>query len=307
MSEVLESLVSVALYRAGLEAAVPILLAALGGLLCARVGIFNIALEGKLLTGAFVGVAGSWYSGSALVGVLSGVAAGAIVGLVMGFLAVRLRADPIVLGVGANLLAAGATVYALALLFGVQGTFYDEDLQVLSVLGLGPLGDVPVLGDLLAGESPVFYLALLLVPVVAVVLYRTPWGLRVRGVGEHDLAAATLGVPPGRLQIVVLTLAGGLCGLAGAQLSLGDAHQFQQGMSGGRGFIALVAVLLARSNPWGAAAAALGFGLADALGFRLQALSLPPQVVQLVPYLAGLAALVLFRRRVGRQEVVQRV
>jgi ABC-type uncharacterized transport system permease subunit len=290
-----EILSQVSLYEQGLRSSIPILLAGLGGLLCARVGVFNIALEGKMLIGAFAAVAGSWFLGGAFAGVLVAVAVGALLGLFMAMMTVRLRADVIVLGVGLNLAALGVTVFLLQILLHVRGVFYNEKLEGLPRWRLGPLGDVPLLGRLIAGETPLFYLALLLVPLTAVLLFRTRWGLRLRAVGEHPLAAATLGVSPARLQTWVVTLAGGLCGLAGAQLALGQVRQFSENMTAGRGFIALVAVLLARSNPWGVAIAAIGFGITDALSVQLQALTIPDQIVRLIPYVLALLALVLFR------------
>ena len=291
----LEILSRLSLYQQGLHSAIPILLAGLGGLLCARVGVFNIALEGKMLMGAFAAVAGSWFLGGAFAGVVLAVVVGALVGLFMALLTVRLRADVIVLGVGLNLAALGVTVFLLQTLFHVRGVFYNPKLEGLPRWGFGPLADVPLLGPLLTGGTPLFYVGLLLVPVTAVLLFRSRWGLRLRAVGEHSLAAATLGVSPARMQLWVVTLSGALCRLAGAQLAIGQVRQFSENMTSGRGFIALVAVLLARSNPWGVAAAAIGFGITDALSVQLQALTIPDQIVRLLPYALALLTLVLFR------------
>lgn len=270
------------LYLSGLVTSIPILLAALGALLCARAGVFNIAMEGQMLFGAFAAVAGSWFVGGSGVGTLVAIALGALVGAATGLLVVRLRADVIVVGIGINLVAAGLTAFALNVFFHVQGVFANRRLRGLPNIG---------------GETPIFYLALLAVPVIALLLFRTPWGLRLRGVGETPEAAGTLGVSVSRIQIGVITLTGALCGLAGAQLALGQVQEFSENMTAGRGYVALVAVLLARANPWAVAAAAIGFGLIDAISTQLQSVGIPAQLVGIIPYGVALVSLVLFRTR----------
>ncbi len=282
MTHLVSVLLQPSLYLSGLVAAIPILLAGLGGALCARAGVFNVALEGQMLFGTFAAVAGSWFAGGSAAGTVIAIVVGAFVGAVMGVLVVRLHADVIVVGIGINLVAAGLTAFLLQVFFHVQGVFYDKRLQGLpNVLG----------------ETPVFYLAFVAVVVVAVLLFRTRWGLRLRGVGEAPEAAGTLGVSVTRMQITVVTLAGALCGLAGAQLSLGEVQEFSNNMTTGRGYVALVAVLLARANPWAVAAAAVGFGLIDAISTQLQSVGIPAQLVGVIPYSIALISLVLFRTR----------
>jgi simple sugar transport system permease protein len=278
----------------------PILLAALGGALCQRVGVFNIALEGLMLTGAFSAVAGSFFTGSAGWGVLCAVLAAALVAAIFAVFAVTLGGDEIVTGIAVNLLAAGLTVYLLRTLLGVKGAFQDPGLAGLRPLGLPGLERLPLLGPLLSGHSWIVYLSLLLVVASHLLLFRHPLGLRMRGVGENPGAARTLGIRVSALRFGAVIASGALCGLAGAQLSLGNVTLFVENMSAGRGWMAVVAVMLGRGHPLGVFAASLLFGFTDSLGFRLQGLRLPSQLTEMLPYLVTLSSLFLFetyRRR----------
>jgi simple sugar transport system permease protein len=279
-----------------LRSLIPILLAALGGMLAERVGIFNIGLEGMILIGAFCGVAASFFTHNWIVGVLVAMIAGALFSLILGYGSVYRKGDPIVLAIAMNILAVGMTSFLLVAIFDVQGVFQDPGIDGIPVWRIPFLADIPVLGAFFS-LSPLGYLALLLVPVLWVVLFRTPLGLRLRGVGERPLAAATMGVDPQRYQLGAVIASGALAGLGGAQLALGNVVQFTENMSAGRGWIAVVAVMLARAHPIGVLGAALLFGFADAIGFRLQSFGLPQQLTDAGPYVVTLLVLVLMSKR----------
>ncbi|WP_449281382.1 ABC transporter permease [Leucobacter sp.] len=279
-----------------LRSLIPILLAALGGMLAERVGIFNIGLEGMILIGAFCGVAASFFTHNWIVGVLVAMISGALFSLILGYGSVYRKGDPIVLAIAMNILAVGMTSFLLVAIFDVQGVFQDPGIDGIPVWRIPFLADIPVLGAFFS-LSPLGYLALLLVPVLWVVLFRTPLGLRLRGVGERPLAAATMGVDPQRYQLGAVIASGALAGLGGAQLALGNVVQFTENMSAGRGWIAVVAVMLARAHPIGVLGAALLFGFADAIGFRLQSFGLPQQLTDAGPYVVTLLVLVLMSRR----------
>ncbi|MEU1129219.1 ABC transporter permease [Streptomyces sp. NPDC005900] len=291
-----------ALFHSALLALTPILLAALGGAICERAGVFNIGLEGMMLIGCFSAVAGSWFTGSAWLGVLFGALASAAYAMILAVGTITLRGDAVVLGVALNLLAVGLTGFLLRTVFGVQGTFSDPALAGLDGIGLPGLGAVPSLGPVLSGHSPLVYLSWAAVVVAAVFLARHPWGLRLRGVGEAPDAAATLGVSPARYRYAAVLTSGLLCGLAGAQLALGNVTLFSENMTAGRGWIAVVAVMLGRALPVGVLLAALLFGVAEAAGFRLQGNGLPPQATDAAPYVVTLAALFLSTARRGRRK-----
>ena len=280
----------------------PILLAALGGILCDRVGLFNISLEGMILVGAFAAVVGDYFTGSALAGVAMAALAGAAMALIFGVLTVSFKGDPVVVGIATNLLASGLMTYLLRAIFHVQGAFQDPRLVGLPYINIPILKDIPVLGPLLSGHTILVYLSLVLLVVVWVVLFRTPLGLRMRGIGEQAAAAETLGVKVKALRYLAVISSGALCGLAGAQLSIGIVTLFVQDMSAGRGWISVVAVMLGQSNPLGVFIASIFFGFANSLGFRLQGLGMPSQFTSMLPYVVTLLAFLFIRVRQRRRQ-----
>ncbi|WP_167761498.1 ABC transporter permease [Blastococcus sp. CT_GayMR19] len=282
---VLTELVDLSLIPSILRALTPVLLAALGGAICAKAGVFNVGLEGFMLVGAFAAVAGSWFTGSAWVGVLAAVLAGAGMAALLAIASVKYGGDEIIVGIALNLLAVGLTAFLLRTVFGRQGTFTEPTLQGLPTI---------------AGQTPLTYLAWLLVPVLAVFLRRHVWGFRLQGVGEAPEAARSLGVDTVKYRYGAVLASGVLCGLAGAQLSLGNVVLFSQNMTAGRGWVAVVAVLLAQAAPFGVLLAALLFATAEALGFRLQGVGLPSQLASATPYVLTLIALIVASVRARR-------
>lgn len=295
-----EQLFDGALAESVVRALIPVLLAALGGMICERAGVFQISLEGLMLVGAFAAVAGSYAAESSLVGSLVAMAAGAALSLVLAYGTVSRRGDPIVLGVAINLLALGLTSFLLGQLFGVRGVFQHARIDGLDRIALPLLSEIPVLGGALFRITVPATMALLAVPALWLFFFRTPLGLRMRGVGERPAAAETLGVDPVRYKYAAVVASGVLAGLAGAQLALGNVVQFAENMSSGRGWIAVVAVLLGRAHPVGVLGAALLFGFAEGLGFRLQGNGMPVQITDALPYVATLAALAVARKRFTR-------
>lgn len=282
---VLAELLDASIVPSILRALTPVLLAALGGAICAKAGVFNVGLEGFMLVGAFAAVAGSWFTGSAWVGVLAGMLAGAAMAALLAIASVKYGGDEIIVGIALNLLAVGLTAFLLRTVFGKQGTFTDPDLQGLPTM---------------LGQTPLTFLAWLLVPVLAVFLRRHVWGFRLQGVGEAPEAARSLGVDTARYRYGAVLVSGLLCGLGGAQLSLGNVVLFSHNMTAGRGWVAVVAVLLAQAAPFGVLFAALLFATAEALGFRLQGVGLPSQIAQATPYVLTLVALIVASMRARR-------
>ena len=295
-----EQIFDTALFDSATRAMIPILLAALGGMICERAGVFQIALEGMMLAGAFAAVAGSYLALSSTVGVLFGMAAGMAVSLALAYGAVTRRGDSLVLGIALNLLAMGLTGFLLPQLFDVRGVFQHPRIDGLERIAIPVLSDIPWVGPVLFDNTVLTYLALLLVPALWVVLFRTPIGLRLRGVGERPLAAETLGVSPSVYKYGAVLASGALAGIGGAQLSLGNVVQFAENMSSGRGWVAVVAVMLGRAHPAGVLGAAALFALAEALGFRFQGNGLPVQVTDALPFVVTLMALVIARKRFAR-------
>jgi simple sugar transport system permease protein len=291
------------LVQTAVQAITPILLASIAGVLCGRAGVFNVALEGQMLVGAFMGVIGSTFTHSAAAGVAAAVAGSVVFSLALAYGATVYRGDPIVIGIGMNLLASGLTAYLLRVIFGVSGTFSSPSIVGLGRVAIPAIMGVPVLGWAFGRQSALTWAAWALTALVSVVLFKTPVGLRLRGVGEDPDAAETLGIDVIRYRIATVLLSGALTGLAGAQLSLGAVSVFAEDMSAGRGWIAVVAVMLGRNNPLYAAAACVLFGFADAISIHLQSLGLPNQLTDMSPYLATLAALVVSHRRRRRAAI----
>ena len=289
-----------ALFESVIRALIPILLAAIGGMICERAGIFQISLEGMMLVGAFAAVAGSYLGESALLGVMIAMVVTGFFSLILAYGAVTRRGDPIVLGVAVNLLALGLTSFLLPQLFGVRGVFQHPRIDGLDRFAIPILSDIPLFGQALFNLTIPGYLALIAIPMIWLFLFRTPIGLRLRGVGERPVSAETLGVSPTQYKYAAVVFSGLACGLAGAQLALGNVVQFAENMSSGRGWIAVVAVMLGRAHPVGVLGASALFGLAEGLGFRLQGNGLPVQITDALPYVVTLIALALARKRFQR-------
>jgi simple sugar transport system permease protein len=254
--------------------ATPIIYAALGGVISERSGIVNIGLEGMMIGGAFTAVLFSGMTGSPAIGLLAGIGAGALLGLVLGIAATVFKVDQIVAGTGINLVAAGGAAYALTLIYNQPGASPQ-------VNALGTKFWILVV--------VAFACAL----VMHVVLYGTPWGLRVRACGENPRAVHDASLHPLRLRTAAVTIGGALAGLGGAFLSIGEVNIFSDGMTAGRGFIALAAVIFGRWTPWGATGAAIFFGFFEALQYVLQGRVgwIPADAMQAVPYVAALVAI----------------
>jgi ABC-type uncharacterized transport system permease subunit len=286
-----------ALLQSAVAMAVPLLLAGLGELLAERGGVINVGLEGMILVGAFAAMLTTHHSGSVLLGAASGVVSGVALALVFGLAAIVQNANQVVTGVALNLLAVGLTGVAYRGAFGVTGA-------ALTIPGLSPihiplLSDLPIVGKALFTQTALAYLAFGLVPVCALFVTHTVPGLQLRMVGENPHAAAAQGVAVVRVRMWAMLACGAFAGLAGAHLVLVYARTFVEGMSAGRGFIALAIVIFGRWSPVGISGAALLFGLATALQFHLQALGLPVpyQFSLMVPYVTTLLVLALSGRK----------
>jgi ABC-type uncharacterized transport system permease subunit len=299
----MSGLITPFLVQSAVQAITPILLASLAGVLCARVGVFNMALEGQMLVGAFAGIVGGYFTQSAAGGVAAAMLAAIAFSLILAYGATMFRGDAVVICIGMNLLASGLTAYLLRVIFGVSGTFSDPAIVSLARIRMPVLQDVPIIGWGFGRQTILTWAAWALVAIVSVVLFRTTLGLRLRGVGEQPDAAETLGVNVNAYRVTTVLVGGALAGLAGAQLSLGAVSVFAENMSAGRGWIAVVAVMLGRGNPLYAAAACMLFGFADAFGVKLQSQGLPNQLTDIAPYVVTLAALVISHRRRARAQV----
>ena len=265
-----------------LRISVPYLFAAAGGIVSERAGVIALTLEGFLLTGAFCATIGSYYSGSPWIGILAAIAGGLVVALLHAVATIRYRADQVVVGIATNLLAVGVTRFFLRLAF-------DSSSNSPRIQGFGgtEMGS-SVLSSL---ANPLVWLGILAMVAVGWLLYRTPFGLRVRAAGEKPEAAISVGVPVKLVRWLAVAVCGMCTALGGAYLAL-DQHQFVDGMSGGRGFIALAAVIFGKWDPKRVTLACLLFAAAETMKIRLGALQLvPSQFVEMIPYILTIIAL----------------
>ncbi|SCL18735.1 nucleoside ABC transporter membrane protein [Micromonospora rhizosphaerae] len=270
--------------------ALPLIFGALAGVLCERTGVVNVAIEGQLLMGAFAGALFGSISGDVWVGLVAAALGGAFISLLLAVFAIRYLVDQVVIGVVLNLLAVGITGFLYERLMQTDAQRYNSAPR-FSNWEIPLLKDIPVVGPALFRGNIFLYLGLLLVLVIHIGLFRTRWGLRTRSVGEHPTAADTLGVRVQALRYRNVIVAGMVAGIGGASYTLA-LYSFTKNMIGGKGFIALAALIFGRWSPTGALLAALFFGFADQLGTYLSAINsiIPSQFLAMLPYLATILA-----------------
>jgi ABC-type uncharacterized transport system permease subunit len=303
MIELLITVFSTTFFVTVVRTSTPLLLATLGGLIADLSGALNVALEGMMLVGCLtaviVSVFAPWY-----VAVLAAMLAGALLGAIMAFFHLRLKADIILVGFAINILAAGGTVFALTIATGGdKGTSINLASKSVPAVDLSFLGIIPGIGNflvrMLSGHSILSWLAALLVFAIWYFLYRTPWGLWLRGVGEYPAAPEAAGIPVNAIRTWSLLVSGGLAALGGAQLAMFNYIGFTRDMTAGRGFIALGAVLLGARHPVGALLAALLFGVFEALAVVMPGLFnwIPAELIRMIPFVVTILALFLFSYR----------
>ena len=291
---------SVGLFRQMLRSATPVALAAMGGAMTEHAGIMNIGMDGMILMGSFTAVAVSVYTGSAFIGLLAAVLVGIWVGLFYALFVVKFKSDEFIIGTALNILAGGLTTFLLWALFGVRGTLRTE--AGLPVIKLGILEKIPFLGPIISGNSLFIYVTVFLVWVMWVFIYRTRWGFWIRAAGEHPGTLRTAGISPEKMQWLSSVLCGAFCGLAGAQLALGNVTMFSEGMSNSRGYVAFACVIFGAANPGKAYLAALMFGFFDALGYRLQEYNISAHLTAMIPYVITVCMMVYVVVRTNRKK-----
>ncbi len=258
----------------------PLIYAALGGVISERSGVVNIGLEGMMIAGAFTAVAVSGATGSPILGTLAGIVAGALLAALLAYGATKLGVDQIVAGTGLNIAALAAAAFGIVLVFHQPGASHE----------------VPAFGH--TGDTLLIVLAFVLAGVLHVVLTRTPWGLHVRACGEDPSAAEAAGIDALRTRFTAVVISGAIASLGGVYLALAELDLYSDGMTAGRGFIALAAVIFGRWTPLGATGAAVFFGFFAALQSSLQRAGIPSELMQALPYIAAVVALAGFAGRV---------
>jgi simple sugar transport system permease protein len=301
------------LVQSTIRRATPYILGSLAALIASRAGVLNLAIEGKMLLGAYIAVTVLYKTGlDPAFGVIAAVLAGGVLGFVFAILYLRIRINLIILALALNLFVANATVFFLRTVFGAFGTLADPSIKSLPIIQLPVIQNVPLLSDRLSGYNIVVYISWIMVAVMWVILFRTRFGRHIRAVGENREAAETVGINVTLVQIFALTLSGMLAGMAGAFLSIGVLSQFLENITAGRGWVAITVSLFAFEQPVAAFFTSLFFGFSEALSDFLQGqsgITLSPEMLFIIltlPQIATLGALVLVAVRIRAAELLKR-
>lgn len=283
-----------------IRTAVPILLCALGLVFSSKAGVVNIGAEGMMLTGALMGVVGSYYFGNVWLGALLAMISSLLVALIFAYFTITVGADQTVVGTAINMLGLGLTSTLDRVIFGLSTA--PPQIAAFDPVAIPVLSKIPVLGPALFSQSIPVYLAFLCVPAAWYVMYKTDLGLSIRGVGEHPRACATVGLSVRKVRYGTVLFSGLLAGFAGTFVSLGTLSFFTENMVSGRGFMAVAAVVFGNYNPVGVLGAALVFGAGEGVMYRLQAAGsvIPFQFLLMVPYVLTILTLCGF---VGKSQV----
>ncbi len=280
-----DNILSYAFFLQTLRITIPYFLPSLGAVFSEKGGVVNIALEGILLIGAFFTTLGTYYTQSVFIGILFGVAAGLIIALLHSLASITFKANQIVSGIAINLFAIGITKFFCKVFFNSSSN--SARIPGLETVNIPLLSSVPVFNNIF------ITLSIILLILSYIIIYKTKFGLRLRAVGENPSAADSLGINVNKIRYIGVLISGALAGLGGAWLAF-DQHSFTDGLSAGRGYIALAAMIIGKWNPWGAAGACLVFGFAESLSIQFQNLPIPTQFIQMLPYVLTIVVLAGF-------------
>lgn len=302
MEGVIQSIFSAAFLYSALRVTTPILFAALGGAVAKKAGVTNIGLEGTMLSAALAGVIGSAYSGSLAAGCICGLLTGMAISGMIAYFAIKLQAEIFLTGLMMNMLSSGGTVFLMYLLTKDKGTTSKLNSLVFPQIDIPLICDIPFLGEVISGHNILTYLAFFSTILVWFLINKTKLGIRIRAVGENPKAAESVGINIIRTQVIALLICGALASLGGMYLSMGYVSWFSREMVAGRGFTAVAAQYLGRANAGGTLMASIVFGTADALANVLQSLRVPAEFVQMIPYGATLAGLIVYSLNIKYKE-----
>lgn len=282
---------------AALRMATPLALAGLGNAYSEKSGILNIGLEGIMLSGAFFSFIIAFYTQNIMLGILAGIAGGIFLSMIHAFMSIKLRADQTIIGLALNFFSMGLTSYLFLILFGKSTTL--PECPVVGSLSVPLLSRIPVLGKVFFSQDIFVYFMFAAVFLSWFIFYKTEWGTILHGVGEHPKAADSAGLDVGKTRYIAALINGFFGGIAGSYMTLAMLGFFMENITSGKGYIALVVVILGRRNPLGILAASLLLGSADALQFRIQTMgsSIPSQVFIMFPYVVTVIVLLFSVKR----------
>ncbi|WP_406856726.1 ABC transporter permease [Alsobacter sp. KACC 23698] len=297
MSDVLAQLMQVGFLAAIVRIATPLILATLGEMISERAGVLNLGIEGIMLLSAMTGFTAANLTGNLWIGILAAIATGALAGALHAVFTVGLGLSQHVAGIGLTLFSSGLAYFLFRLIYGQRSA--SPSIVSFQPVPIPALSEIPILGPVLFNQFALVYVGLLAVPVIAVLLYRTPWGLALRMAGENPRAADSAGVDVVAIRFQAVVLGGAFMGLAGAFLSMAQFNAFTFGVVSGRGWVAIALVVFGRWDPWRCAGAALLFAAIDALQLRLQASGIghiPYEAFLILPFVLTIVAMAIMSR-----------
>ena len=295
MKEILSLLLGTVTLGATIRMATPVLFTAIGGCFTQKVGTFCIAFECFMLSAAFFAAWGSFLTASPLVGAVFAVLTGVSLALFYGLFVLHFHANAVIVSIAFNFGAWAGTTLLLTKIFGVRGYFFSPKIKGFSAVSLPLLSKMPYIREIINKQSILVYLAYILIPLSFVLMYKTAFGLRVRGIGKSEIAAKTAGISILRYRWLSLFLMGALSGLGGAYITLSGLNIFSENMTAGRGFLAFAAILVGDGNPLKVAPICLLFAYMDALNLELSSRGMPVQLLKMLPYFMVLLVLLFSR------------
>ena len=272
----------------------PLIFAALGASICTQAGVVNLGLEGIMLISALMGVLGSVWGGSLISGAIIGILSGTLVSVIFAYFHLVLKANNVLCGTAVNTAATGLTVFVLQIVTGEKGNSSSLQSFVFPNIDIPVIKNIPIIGEIVSGHNALTYIALIMVFVVWLLMYKTPLGLRMRAIGESPDVASSVGQSVSKIQFLAIILCGILTSLGGMYLSMGYLDMFVRDMTAGRGFIALAACSMGRATPIGALVSAMIFAFFDGLSNILQILKIPSEFIQMLPYLSTIIGLTIY-------------
>ncbi len=297
MDEILAQIFQIGFFTALIRIATPLIFGTLGELYAERAGILNLGIEGIMMLAAMTGFSAAYFSGSLWLGIMAAAATGMVAGLLMAVLTVSLGLSQHVSGIGTTLLCSGLSFFFYRLIFGQPSSI--PNITAFQTVPLPLLSAIPVIGPILFDQFALVYLAMIVVPLSAWILYHTPWGLSLRTVGENPHAAFAAGVSVIAVRYQALLISGALMGVAGAFLSMAQFNAYTFGVISGRGWVCIALIVFGQWSPWKSAAGALLFAFIDALQLRLQAsavINVPYQIFLMMPFVLTIVGMALVSR-----------
>ncbi|MCH3962217.1 MAG: ABC transporter permease [Solobacterium sp.] len=283
-----------------LQSTSPILLVALGSAVCSQVGIFNIALDAQMLIGCFAAIAVDYFTGSVMLSMFAGIAAGVLVSGIVALLQVKYKAADMVVGTALNLLITGLTSFMLFKIFNIRGTLKGENLVSMIRVNIPGVEQIPILGTILSGLTILDYLCYIIAFIIFIWLYKTVNGYHCQAVGINKEAAESLGTKGTSLQMKMVLLSGALCGLGGVALAMGNVTLFTENMTSGRGFMAMAAASMGMNHPLTVILTSLFFGACQGLGVVLQSV-VKSQLTNAIPYIGTIIAMIISCNRKNKK------